>query len=107
MTVDTPFGISPNRPDSAIATISAERPACKPLSPGLPKLPGSFGPATHGLRTSTKNESSLAAAYAPVKRSAVAGVWNQSYRICMIEEKLSGGEMPENRAASCSQAARL
>ena len=68
MTVDRPFGVSPNRRDSAIATISAERPACKPLSPGLPKLPGSFGPATHGLRTSTKNKSSLATASAAVKQ---------------------------------------
>ena len=74
----TPFGQTgpwralPNRRDSAIATVSAERAAYKPLSPGLPKLPGSFGPATHGLRTSTKNESSLAAGCGAVKQSAPA-----------------------------------
>jgi hypothetical protein len=48
--------------------ISAEPAACKPFSPGLPKLLGSFGPATHGLRTSTKNESSLATRFGQVKK---------------------------------------
>ena len=99
--------MSPNRPDRSYrddfgGANNLQAPFARPSEAAR-----NLGPATHGLRTSTKNESSLAAAYAPVKRSAVAGVWNQSYRICMIEEKLSGGEMPENRAASCSQAARL
>lgn len=86
MTVDPPFDVSPNRRDSAIATISAERPACKPLSPGLPKLPGSFGPATHGLRTSTKNNLSLVERF---KKSE----WNlKSLKFERLEGAVLGGD---------------
>ena len=68
MTVDKPLSLSPNPPDSAIGTISAEPTACNAPFARPPKLLGIYGPATHGLRTSTKNVFSLAARFNQVKK---------------------------------------
>jgi hypothetical protein len=70
MTVDEPFGPSPNRSDSASGTISAEKAFAAPFWLGRPKLLGIPGLATHGLRTSTKNDFSLSAARRQVKEAA-------------------------------------
>ena len=55
MTVDRPFSLSPNRPDGS----HGDDFGGEPLSHGPPKAARNRGPATDGLRTSTKNIFSL------------------------------------------------
>ncbi len=64
--MDRLYACPPTVPIAAIETISAEQQPEKPLSHAPPKLLGTSGPATYGLRTSTKYAISLAKAPARV-----------------------------------------